>query len=285
MTLRLLEKGDIPAAREIWHQCFKEDSDAFLDWFFTKRCDPSLSAGCFEDGALVSVMHGTVMPLTSLAGVLPALMVSGVATVPERRGQGYMHRTMLFLRQKAQERGINILFNHPQDPDAYKRLGFLPCTETVYFEGNADSFAGIAPAVPAPVFSPADAHAVYEALTNRYLAFSVRDAASFLLRTEELLTDGDRAVVYKEGGRPYAYCFYRVEGDTVFCDEILSLSGYAPVLSSVLRLSGARRILAKLPPDAGLDGERRVQNIMLAPEPVYRLFDGPGALRYSLDEY
>lgn len=286
MRVRLLDPADIPSARRLWHICFPEDSEAFLDWFFTQRCMPSLSGGCFEGESLLSVMHGTVMPLACNGKTVPALMVSGVATEPGERGKGHMHRTMLFLREIAAEQGIHVLFNHPQDPDGYKRLGFLPCTDTLYFDQPRTFFLSDGKTgLRQEPFSLEKALLVYQKLTGRYSAFSVRDEAAFELRARELTLDGGEAYLFCDAHGPSAYCFCHREGSVTVCDEILSLGDYAPVLSELCRLTGCERIHAKLPPETPLPGERRVQNIMLADAATYASFGYGTRLCYSVDEY
>lgn len=286
MTLRLLETGDIPAARRLWHLCFPEDTEAFLDWFFSSRFTPSLSAGCFENGRLLSVMHGSLMPLTLGRETVPTLMVSGVATEPEERGKGHMHATMLFLREQAEKQGIHILFNHPQDPDAYKRLGFLPCTETLYFEQPLTFFEErkTAPAECVP-FSREAAFGIYKASIERYDCFSVRDERAFSERVKELTLDGGEAYLFHEDGLPSAYCLCHREENVLVSDEILSLGDYESVLYGLCRLSGCESIRAKLPPDTPLPGEKRVQNIMLADRETYASFTCGSRVCYSVDEY
>ena len=286
MILRLLSKADIPAAKRLWHTCFPEDSEAFLDWFFVSGRRPELSAGCFEGDRLLSAMHGSVMPLTQGDTTVPALMVSGVATEPAERGKGLMHRTMLYLKEKAAERGIHVLFNHPQDPNAYKRLGYLPCTDTLYFEESA-AFCARADGEPLRQvpFYEKTALGIYTQLSKRYNAFSTRDANEFSQRVRELTLDGGEALLFYEGDSPAAYCLYHKEGSLTVADEILSLAGYAPVLKAVCGVTDCERIRAKLPPDTPLPGERRVQNIMLADPAAYAAFAYGKACCYAVDEY
>lgn len=286
MIVRSLEKEDIPAARRFWHDCFPEDSEAFLDWFFTKRFTPSLSAGCFEEGILLSVMHGTLMPLTCGEKIMPALMVSGVSTKQEVRGRGYMHSAMLFLKDQAAAQGIPILFNHPQEMNAYKRLGYLPCTKTLYLDEPA-SYFDLYPdtKLREDTFSEKDALAIYREQAKKYQAFSVRDASAFAFRAEEMRLDGGEAHLFYSGNIPSAYCFCHREGDITVCDEILSCSYYGPVLAQICRITHCTRIRAKLPPDTSLPGKIKVQNIMLAEPQVYSSFGFGTTNCYSVDEY
>ena len=213
-------------------------------------------------------------------------MVSGGATEPEERGKGHMHRTMLFLREAAREQGIQVLFNHPQNPDGYKRLGFLPCTDTLYLEQPASYFKPFAKnSMQTGAFSEEAAFAIYRDRAEHYSAFSVRDEAAFSLRIQELSLDGGEALLFYEREAPIAYCLYHREGCVAVCDEILSRGDYASVLSAVCRVTGCSGIRAKLPPDTPLPGERRVQNIMLAEPTVYAAFGYGRKICYSVDEY
>lgn len=286
MTLRLLKQADIPAAKRLWHICFPEDSEAFIDWFFRFRFPQGLSVGCFEEDRLLSALYGTLMPLSCMNEAISALMVSGVSTEPRERGKGYMHASMLFLKETAAKRGIHILFNHPQKPDTYKRLGYLPCTDTLYFEQPAAFFTEEAyPSLCSVHFSESVALKLYQSFAAKYSACTIRDKRAFSLRTAELTLDGGEAFLFTRGDEPVAYCFCHREGSTTIADETVSLSAYGPVLATVCRLTGAANLCAKLPPDTPLPGEKRVQNIMLTGKAIYTAFDYGKKPCYSPDEY
>lgn len=105
MQRRLLTCEDKGQAQLLWHIAFPEDSERFVRWFFDKRFLPGWSAGTFCGDTLISVIHGTPMMLRGQAKSFPALMTSGVATLPGYEGRGIMHDTMLFLREKAAKQG------------------------------------------------------------------------------------------------------------------------------------------------------------------------------------
>ena len=172
MTIRFLSDGDREQAKALWQDAF-DDPPSFVDWFFKNRYLPQWSVGMFDGPELVSAIHGTHMFLSLGDDSFPALMTSGVATVPRERGKGHMHEAMCFLQTYAEERGVHALFNHPQRPGAYAHLGFRPSTFTKYWQGEGELGAGhIIP------FSEDEAFRVYDAISNRYAGFVLRDRAA-----------------------------------------------------------------------------------------------------------
>lgn len=278
MNYRPLTEGDRDQAKALWQTCF-DDPPAFVDWFFENRYRPEWSAGAFDGDRLVSVIHGWPMDLSLGGASFSALMTSGVATLPREWGKGYMHRTMTFLRDQARERGVCALFNHPQRPGAYARLGFRPSTCTRYWQGDETFSAG--KIVP---FSEEEAFSIYRRIAEKYDGFVLRDRDAFHLKMEDYRADGAKGFMLEQGGQAigYAVCFDKAD---VFGEEVLSLGAYGPLLHELSRLANGREVGAKLPPDVEAAGEMRVQNVMLADEDIWAALETSGAPRFCVDEY
>ena len=278
MTIRLLTEDDRAQAKALWTACF-DDPPAFVDWFFQNRYMPRWSVGVFEGEKLLTAIHGTPMTLSLGEGAFPALMTSGVATVPEARGQGLMHDAMEYLHAYAQRRGVRALFNHPQRPGAYAHLGFRPSTFTRYWKGEGTYPAGeIAP------FSEDEAFRIYSALSARYVGFVLRDRAAFRLKMADYASVGGRGFLMKEAGETLGYCIYFDDG-SLLGEEVLSLGGYGPILHELQRLAGNKALSAKIPPDADASGDVLPQNVMLAPEDVWQTLTASEKPRFCVDEY
>ncbi len=278
MTIRLLTNEDRAQAKALWQTCF-DDPPAFVDWFFKNRYLPQWSAGVFDGQSLISAIHGTPMELSAGEGSFPALMISGVATVPQERGKGHMHEAMRYLQAHVREQGIHALFNHPQRPGAYAHLGFRPSTLAKYWRGAGNyPSGGIAP------FSEDKAFPIYSALTDRYAGFARRDRASFRMKMADYASDAARGFLLEEAGRAAGYCIY-FEKEEVYAEEVLSLTGYGPILHELRRIAGNRPVSAKLPPDADATGEVRPQNVMLAAEDIWQTMQTSGKPCFCVDEY
>ena len=279
MIVRLLSDDDRSQAKALWQTCF-DDPPAFVDWFFEHRYLPRWSVGVFDGAELISVIHGTPMQLSlGQEASFAALMTSGVATVPNRRGQGHMHGVMLYLQAQAERQGIRALFNHPQRPGAYAHLGFRPSTFTKYWQGAGEMSSGqIAP------FSEEEAFRIYTTISNRYTCFVRRDRAAFRLKMADYAADGAKGFLLTEAGETVGYCVY-FDKETVCGEEVLSLTEYGPLLHELKRVAAERSVSAKLPPDADAPGELLSQNVMLAPDDIWQALKTTGRPCYCVDEY
>lgn len=278
MIIRLLTAEDGEQAKALWQSAF-DDPQPFVDWFFANRYLPQWSAGAFEGNELISVIHGAPMELTTGGALFPALMTSGVATVPRERGKGRMYETMRFLQAYAQSQGIHALFNHPQRPGAYAHLGFRPSTYAKYWQGEGVLSSG--QIVP---FSEEAAFRVYSTISNRYAGFVRRDRESFRLKMADYGADGAKSFLLTEAGETVGYCVY-FDKENVYGEEVLSLSSYGPLLHELKRIAGARSVFAKLPPDANAMGKIRAQNVMLASEDIWQTLQAADRPCFCVDEY
>ena len=278
MTVRLLTVDDRAQAKALWQSTF-DDSPAFVNWFFDNRYLPQWSAGVFEGGDLLSVIHGTPMNLSLGDISFPALMTSGVATVPHARGKGYMFTAMRFLQKHVRDQNMHALFNHPQRPGAYAHLGFRPSTFTRYWNGG-----GTFPTGEIRSFSEDEAYRVYSALADRYTAFACRDRQAFHLKMADYGSDGAKGFLLREAGKTIGYCIY-FETEAVCGEEVLSLGAYGPILQELKRVAGKKGVRAKLPPDVPVEGDILPQNVMLASEEIWRTLKAVNRPCFCVDEY
>ena len=278
MTTRLLTTNDRERAKALWQSVF-DDPPAFVDWFFENRYMPQWSVGVFDGLELISAIHGTPMELSLGAGSFPALMTSGVATVPREREKGHMYEAMRFLQKYAKGQGIPALFNHPQRPGAYAHLGFRPSTFTRYWQGAGEVLTGtIRP------FSEDEAFRVYSIIADQYTGFVRRNRDAFHRKMADYASDDAKGFLQEEAGEAVGYCVY-FEKEDVYGEEVLSLTGYGPMLHELKRIAGERSVCAKLPPDADEPGEVLPQNVMLASEEIWMAMEAVQRPCFCVDGY
>ncbi len=256
-TIRALTAADLGDAKKIWELRF-HDSLSFIEWFFSERFSPDTSFCAEEDDHIVSIAHGSLMQLRIRGVVLPALMVSGVATLPGYEGRGLMKQVLLAQFSACKARGVPLAFHHPSHLSIYRAVGEFPCSDALFHACAAG------PALPVQwdAVPPASTllH-VYEQATRRYNGCVVRTRSDMERRVRDLTCDGARCLLHRTGGVPDGYLFAAIEEDgSLYCEEALATSrpAYAELVSRLPQGS-----VVKLPPDAGLPGELRPWGVVI----------------------
>ncbi len=265
LTIRPLTAADNRQARDIWELRF-HDSLSFIDWFFTERFAPETSFCAEEDGRIVSIAHGFVMQLRLRNAVFPAMMISGVATLPGYEGQGLMKRVLFALFSECRRRNIPLAFHKPSHFSIYRAVGEFPCYDALF---HTRVLPPEQPVVWDAVASPAVLLGIYEQATKNYGGCVIRSLGDMERRVRDLTCDGARFLVHQTGGIPDAYLFASEEEDgSLYCEEALALSRSA-YESLVSRLPAGS--VVKLPPDAGLPGELLPWGVMIPVDVPYLL--------------
>lgn len=264
LTIRPLTAADKQQAREIWELRF-HDSLSFMDWFFAERYAPETSFCAEEKGKIVSILHGSVMQLCVRGVTLPAMMVSGVATLPGYEGQGIMKRVLFALFEECRRRNIPLAFHKPSHFSIYRAVGEFPCYDALFHTRETE------PESPVVWDALADANTllrIYEQATARYSGCVVRTLSDMEKRIRDLTCDGTRFLLHRTGGVPDGYLFASEEDDgSLYCEEALAVSeeAYRALLARLPKGS-----VVKLPPDVPVTGNLQPWGVMI-PVDVPRL--------------
>ena len=264
-TIRPLTMADRQQAMDIWASRF-DDSPAFVDWFFHERYAPQTSYCAEEGGKIVSIAHGSVMQLRLRGAIFPAMMISGVATIPPYEGRGLMKRVLFALFEECRRRKIPLAFHKPSHFSIYRAVGEFPCYDALFHRREEEPLS--------PVFWDAIPDArellrVYEQATSRYSGCVIRSAGDMERRVRDLTCDGARFLLHRTGGVSDGYLFASEEDDgSLYCEETLAISD-AVYRALVSRLPAGS--LVKLPPDVLLSGTLRPWGVMIPVDAAYLL--------------
>jgi len=264
LTIRPLTTADKQQAREIWELRF-HDSLSFIDWFFAERYAPETSFCAEEDGRIISILHGTVMQLRLRGITLPAMMVSGVATLPGYEGQGIMKRVLLALFEECRRRNIPLAFHKPSHFSIYRAVGEFPCYDALFHTRETEP---ISPVVWDALADAKTLLRIYEQSTARYSGCVVRTLSDMEKRIHDLNCDGTRFLLHQTGGVADGYLFASEEDDgSLYCEEALAVSA-AAYHEMLARLP--KGTVVKLPPDIPAKGNLQPWGVMI-PVDVPRL--------------
>ncbi len=257
LTIRSLTTADKQQSKEIWELRF-HDSLSFIDWYFSERFAPETSFCAEEEGRIVSIAHGSVMQLRVRGIVFPAMMISGVATLPGFEGQGLMKRVLFALFSECKQRNIPIAFHKPSHFSIYRAVGEFPCYDALFHTREVE------PLTPVVWDAPPDANEllrVYEQTTALYSGLVIRSLSDIEKRMRDLTCDGTRFLRHQTGGILDGYLFASEEDDgSLYCEEALATSNQA-YTEMIARLP--KGSVVKLPPDVPVQGNLQPWGVMI----------------------
>ena len=257
LTIRPLTTADKQQAKEIWELRF-HDSLSFIDWYFSERFSPETSFCAEEGGRIISIAHGSVMQLRVRNVVFPAMMISGVATLPGYEGQGLMKRVLLALFEECRRRNIPLAFHKPSHFSIYRAVGEFPCYDALFHTREVE------PDSPVVWDALPEAGAmlrVYEHACAHHSGLVIRSLSDMEKRIRDLTCDGTRFILHRTGGIVDGYLFASEEDTgSLYCEEALATSSqaYTEMIAHLPKGS-----VVKLPPDVQMPGNLQPWGVMI----------------------
>ena len=250
MRTRLLTREDEPLAKALWKEAFG-DSDSFIDWYFANKVLPGNSVGIF-DGGLLSALHMIPYRICVQGRPVDSMFIAGAATTIKRRGEGLMRRLLLESLEIMRSRGITMTHLYPFSHGFYEKYGWATYTFMEKISGEGENNSG------AEIIQTRDAQllrAVYEEMMKGYDGYVVRGKREWDWRMGELFSDGGRAAVALDNGRPAAYMLYFVEEEKInVIETAFSDDSYIGSLVSYLTGRWRKKAQIWLPTETGISG-------------------------------
>lgn len=251
MTIRRLESRDRPQAETVWRDIF-EESPAFASYYFDRRFCPEHAFGAFDADRLVAMVHGRPTEIVVEQKAYPALLVAGVATLPEYRNRGLMHRLMALLIDHAQSNGFSCCYLHPVSETLYASLGFQNGTDALIV--RSDDTRVHEPFTCTEQFDADAMLSVYHALQQTHSGMELRDETELNVVFADYATEDAKVMSAFAEDRTAGYIIYNDSG-SVFELMALHPSAYAFLLDEAAKRCG-KEIKAIVPIDCGIPGER-----------------------------
>ena len=254
--VRIAQPQDRDRFRNLWRICFG-DSEAFMDWFFSERYFPEFSVCLLEDDVIMSALQSYPLHVRIRDRILPASMLAGVSTHPEREGRGYMKQIFLRYMQRVRELSIPIVIHTPAHIPTFHSRGHLPVSETLHLNmEHAQSKTMPSEITPHSLNSDlAPLQVCYQQSTAEYSGCVSRTIADFAYKLRDYASDGAKCLARMNGDDALGYCVYyvtpeRVHAEECFAkdDETLSL-----LLQALCHEADGRKLHVKLPPDVKPD--------------------------------
>lgn len=234
---------------KLWKICFG-DSDAFCDWFFSRRFVPEYSV-CLEQEEILSCMQSFPYTFRIRGKQIPGAMLCGVSTHPDHRKKGYMGEIFRYEMNLLQQKGCLIAPHTPAVLESYFSFGHFPVADAAYLESQCVPF------VP----QSENLHTIekqqwenlfplYQEFAAKYSGIVDRTKEDFLRKCADYAADGGKCSAYIENNEIKGYGFYYQTETDLTCVEAVAKDGYYHALTEGLfALAEGCRFSAKLPPE------------------------------------
>lgn len=116
--------------KALWKLCFPEDSDDFVELYFSSRYTDDINSAIVEDGRVLSALQRIPYPMLYMDKVIPVSYISGACTHPDFRSRGLMSRLLDEAHRKMYADGKYLSLLIPAGEslvDYYARSGYEVC--------------------------------------------------------------------------------------------------------------------------------------------------------------
>lgn len=127
--------------KELWKLCFPEDTEDFVDLYFSSRYTDGINSAIVENGKVLSALQRIPYPMKYLNQVIPVAYISGACTHPDFRSMGLMSRLLDSAHKNMYADGKCLSVLIPADEglvNYYSRFGYEVC-----FQQNKKLLTGI----------------------------------------------------------------------------------------------------------------------------------------------
>lgn len=248
--------------KDLWQLCFQE-SQPFLDWFFTDRFLPAYCPVYREGGVIQAALHGLPAHVRLRDRIAPCVIIAGVATHPDFRGRGLMRGLLGYYLPYLGGLGIPLATHRPVTLRTYASAGHFPVSDSRYLS--------LAPDAPRPAEDPcqqvplleraSELYGCYQRFALGYSCILSRSYADFFLKCKDYLASDAKCILTQDAqGRVDGYCVYfdspgeGAEPPSLYGEECVALSpgAYARLWASLATRSQGKALKVRMAPNASL---------------------------------
>ena len=175
--MRYLKRQEKTRTLPLWREAFPEDSEEFLEYYYTEKTADNRILAEEEEGRIVSMLHRNPYPVWAGSRRWNSDYVVAVATARDRRGRGLMRRLLGSALADMFQEGMEFCFLMPADRRLYEPFGFAYVYDQPYLALTPEAERRLRRCVADDRTLPAAAAYMEEWLQNRREVRTVRDEA------------------------------------------------------------------------------------------------------------
>jgi len=251
-SIRFADYSDVGALRALWQACF-DDSDAYLDIFFSRRFRPDRTLVCLVNGGLIGAAYLFQIKLMEAGKQWNYLYSYAEGVLPGYRRRGVMSALHEAIYRHCEREGASLLLT-PSGPETAGYFARMGMKSTVFSKRVRVSPLSEETAALTPI-SAAEYAALRKERFYNYDYFEWDEGSIAYALEENLLCDGF-SYGFTLSGTPCAFVG-GMSGTTLRIRELIAPAEHAAESCSLLcRCFGAESALCDLPEAAPLSGER-----------------------------
>lgn len=274
----------------LWHECFPEDSEVYVNWLMTSKYNPALCRALEEDGKLVALLHLLPLRLRLCDKEVELPFVYGAGTLNAYRKRGFMRELLRETCAFEREKGHVCIGLYPFQYGFYRKAGFGLIDECAAVEMKAadilkESRFWAEHSCEVTALTPLDMLSVWQQANGRFEVGPVRTIQRCELRLSEWSCDGGSSLCCKKNGEAKGYALFaplegRLEVEEIFYTDGEALQALLLTLANTAQSTKCETIRCELPRDEfphHLFADSR-KGVYLEPHAMFRAVDAAALL-------
>ena len=202
-VLTYLDAEDKDETKHLWHMCFPEDSESFIEYYYKEKTKDNEILVKKDNGLLISMVQYNPYAVKLRGRLWKLDYLVGVATEESRRREGHFRDVFVKMLHDEEAAGKPITYLVPVNPAVYAPMGFAFIGNVASYELTEKAKQTLTRTVCQDTPEDCGRAAVYmeQWLGARYEMYTRRDAAYVSRLIKELASENGTLEFLEQDGR------------------------------------------------------------------------------------
>lgn len=202
-VLTYLDAEDKDETKHLWHMCFPEDSESFIEYYYKEKTKDNEILVKKDSGLLISMVQYNPYAVKLRGRLWKLDYLVGVATEESRRREGHFRDAFVKMLHDEEAAGKPITYLVPVNPAVYAPMGFTFIGNVASYELTEEAKQTLTRTVCQDTPEDCGRAAVYmeQWLGARYEMYTRRDAAYVSRLIKELASENGTLEFLEQDGR------------------------------------------------------------------------------------
>lgn len=202
-VLTYLDAEDKDETKHLWHMCFPEDSESFIEYYYKEKTKDNEILVKKDNGLLISMVQYNPYAVKLRGRLWKLDYLVGVATEESRRREGHFRDVFVKMLHDEEAAGKPITYLVPVNPAVYAPMGFSFIGNVASYELTEEAKKTLTRTVCQDTPEDCGRAAVYmeQWLGARYEMYTRRDAAYVSRLIKELASENGTLEFLEQDGR------------------------------------------------------------------------------------